>query len=63
MYESKIAHILKNAEKSFEQVSIGSYPIFNKKPKGVEIVISSTTNRSNAIKARKYIHQEINKII
>ena len=63
LYESKIAHILKNAEKSFEQVSIGSYPIFNKKPKGVEIVISSTTNRSNAIKARKYIQQEINKII
>ena len=63
MYESKIAHILKSAEKSFKQVSIGSYPIFNKKPKGVEIVISSTTNRSNAIKARKYIQQEINKII
>ncbi len=63
LFESKIAHILEIAEKSFNEVSIGSYPIFDKKPKGVEVVISSMTNRPNAIKARKYIIREINKII
>tara|TARA_Y100000768_G_C23929869_1_gene659503 strand:+ start:620 stop:1357 length:738 start_codon:yes stop_codon:yes gene_type:complete len=63
LYESKIAHILESAEKSFNQVYIGSYPIFDGKPKGVEIVISSMTNRTNGLKARKYILREINKII
>ena len=63
LYESKIAHILERAEKSFKEVSIGSYPIFDVKPKGVEIVVSSMTNKDNAAKARKYILREINKII
>ncbi len=63
LFESKIAHILENAEKSFKDVSIGSYPIFDGRPKGVEVVISSLSNKENAIKARKYILREINKII
>ena len=63
LFESKIAHILERAEKSFKDVSIGSYPIFDGKPKGVEVVISSMTNKNNAMSARKYIIREINKII
>ena len=63
LFESKIAHILELAEKTFKDVSIGSYPIFDGKPRGVEVIISSMTNRSNALKARKYILREINKII
>ena len=63
LFESKIAHILERAEKSFKDVSIGSYPIFDGKPKGVEVVISSMTNKNNAMSARKYILREINKII
>ena len=43
--------------------SIGSYPICDGKPRGVEVIISSMTNRTNALKARKYILREINKII
>ena len=63
LFESKIAHILEEAEKTFDEVSIGSYPIFDGKPRGVEVIISSMTNRTNALKARKYIIREINKII
>jgi molybdenum cofactor synthesis domain-containing protein len=63
LFESKIAHILEEAEKIFNEVSIGSYPIFDGKPRGVEVIISSMTNRTNALKARKYILREINKII
>ena len=63
LFESKIAHILEEAEKTFDEVSIGSYPIFDGKPRGVEVIISSMTNRTNALKARKYILREINKII
>ena len=63
LFESKIAHILEEAEKIFNEVSIGSYPIFDGKPRGVEVIISSMTNRTNASKARKYILREINKII
>ena len=63
LFESKIAHILEEAEKNFNEVSIGSYPIFDGKPRGVEVIISSMTNRTNALKARKYILREINKII
>ena len=63
LFESKIAHILEEAEKTFNEVSIGSYPIFDGKPRGVEVIISSMTNRTNALKARKYILREINKII
>jgi len=62
-FESKIAHILEEAEKNFDEVSIGSYPIFDGKPRGVEVIISSMTNKINATKARKYILKEINKII
>ena len=63
LFESKIANILKYAEKNFNDVSIGSYPIFDGKPRGVEIVISSLTNKKNAQKAKKFIQTEINKII
>ena len=63
LFESKIAHILEEAEKTFNEVSIGSYPIFDGKPRGVEVIISSMTNRTNALKARKYVLREINKII
>ena len=63
LFESKIAHILEEAEKNFNEVSIGSYPIFDGKPRGVEVIISSMTNKINALKARKYILREINKII
>ena len=63
LFESKIANILKYAEKNFTDVSIGSYPIFDGKPRGVEIVISSLTNKKNAQKAKKFIQTEINKII
>ena len=63
LFESKIAHILENAENIYHDVSIGSYPIFDGKPRGVEVIISSMTNKINATKARKYILKEINKII
>jgi len=63
LFESKIANILAIAEKNFTDVSIGSYPIFDGKPKGVEIVISSLANKKNAQKAKKFIQTEINKII
>ena len=63
LFESKIAHILEEAENIFNEVSIGSYPIFDGEPRGVEVIISSMTNRTNALKARKYILREINKII
>ncbi len=63
LFESKISHILKKAEMSYEDVSIGSYPIFDGKPKGVEVVINSMSNKKNVINARKYIQREINKII
>ena len=63
LFESKVAHILEKAEKNFDDTSIGSYPIFDGKPNGVEIVISSIANKNNAKKARKFIQREINKII
>ena len=63
LFESKISHILKKAEMSYDDVSIGSYPIFDGKPKGVEVVINSMSNKKNVINARKYIQREINKII
>ena len=63
LFESKIANILAIAEKNFTDVSIGSYPIFDGKPRGVEIVISSLANKKNAQKAKKFIQTEINKII
>jgi molybdenum cofactor synthesis domain-containing protein len=63
LFESKIAHILEIAEKNFNDVSIGSYPIFDGRPKGVEVVISSLSNKKNAQKAKKFIQTQINKII
>jgi molybdenum cofactor synthesis domain-containing protein len=63
LFESKIANILAIAEKNFTDVSIGSYPIFDGKPRGVEIVISSLANKKNAQKAKKFIQTEINNII
>ena len=63
LFESKIAHILEKAEGLYSDVSIGSYPIFDGKPRGVEIVISSMSNKPNALKVKKFITTEINKII
>ena len=63
LFESKIANILTIAEKNFTDVSIGSYPIFDGKPRGVEIVITSLVNKKNTQKAKKFIQTEINKII
>ena len=63
LFESKIANILAIAEKNFKDVLIGSYPIFDDKPRGVEIVISSLFNKKNVQIAKKFIQTEINKII
>ena len=63
LFESKIAHILEKAENSYHDVSIGSYPIYDGKPRGVEIVISSMANKANVLKAKKFISSQINKII
>jgi molybdopterin-biosynthesis enzyme MoeA-like protein len=63
LFESKIAHILEKAEGLYDDISIGSYPIFDTKPRGVEIVISSISNKQNALKVKKFLLTEINKII
>jgi molybdenum cofactor synthesis domain-containing protein len=63
LFESKIAHILEKAENSYQDVSIGSYPIYDGKPRGVEIVISSMANKANVLKVKKFISSQINKII
>ena len=60
---SKIAHILVDAEKKYQFISIGSYPIFDGKPRGVEIVINSQVNKLGVNNAKKFILKEINKII
>ena len=63
LFESKIARILIDAERKYKNISIGSYPIFDKKPKGVEVVISSQVNKLSVSNAKKFILREINKII
>ena len=63
LFESKIAHILVQAERKYKNISIGSYPIFDGKPKGVEIVINSQVNKLGVSNAKKFILREINKII
>jgi molybdopterin-biosynthesis enzyme MoeA-like protein len=63
LFESKIAHILEKAENSYNDISIGSYPIYDGKPRGVEIVISSMVSKSNVLRAKKFISAKINKII
>ena len=63
LFESKIAHVLENTEKNFKDISIGSYPIFDGKPKGVEIVINSRRDKKIVMSAKKYIIRELNKII
>ena len=63
LFESKIANILEEAENLYSGVSIGSYPIFDSRPRGVEVVISSMSNKLNALNAKKFISAEINKII
>ena len=50
-------------EKKYEFISIGSYPIFDGKPRGVEIVINSQVNKLGVNNAKKFILKEINKII
>ena len=61
-HESQIAHILKYAENKYKDINRGSYPIFDGKPKGVEIVINSLNNEKNVIKAKNYIKRELNNI-
>ena len=63
LFESKIAHILEKAENAYHDISIGSYPIYDGKPRGVEIVISSISNKSNVLRCKKFISAQINKII
>ena len=63
LFESKIAHILVDAEKKYQSISVGSYPIFDGKPRGVEIVINSQVNKLGVNNAKKFILREINKII
>ena len=63
LFESKIAHILVDAERKYKNISIGSYPVFDGKPKGVEIVINSQVNKLGVSNAKKFILREINKII
>ena len=63
LFESKIAHILEKAENAYQDISIGSYPIYDGKPRGVEIVISSISNKSNVLRCKKFISAQINKII
>ena len=63
LFESKIAHILVQAERKYKNISIGSYPIFDGKPKGVEIVINSQVKKLGVSNAKKFILREINKII
>ena len=63
LFESKIAHILVDAERKYKNVFIGSYPIFDGKPRGVEIVINSQVNNLGVLNAKRFIKKEINKII
>ena len=63
LFESKIAHLLVQAERKYKNISIGSYPIFDGKPKGVEVVINSQVNKLGVSNAKKFILREINKII
>ena len=63
LFESKIAHLLVQAERKYKKISIGSYPIFDGKPMGVEIVINSQVNKLGVSNAKKFILREINKII
>ncbi len=62
LFESKIAHILVDAEKKYQKISIGSYPIFDGKPKGVEIVITSLTESQEVRKAKIYIIDKLKNI-
>ena len=63
LFESKIANILEKTEKIFFNTKIGSYPIFDGKPKGVEIVITSLKSKKEVQLARNFINRELNKII
>ena len=62
-FESKIAKILKSAEENFLNTKIGSYPIFDGKPRGVEIVITSLKSKKEVQLAKNYITRGINNII
>ena len=63
LFESKIANVLKKAEEIFSNTKIGSYPIFDGKPRGVEIVITSLKSRKEVQLAKNFINRELNKII
>jgi len=63
LFESKIANVLKKAEEIFSNTKIGSYPIFDGKPRGVEIVITSLKSRKEVQLAKNFINRELNKFI
>ena len=63
LFESKIANILKDAEKTFDGVKIGSYPIFEGSPKGVEIVLTCFESKKKVQLAKNFILNELNKTI
>ena len=63
LFESKIANILKRAEENFSNTKIGSYPIFDGKPRGVEVVITSLKSKKEVQLAKNFIKSELNKII
>ena len=61
-FESMIAQKLKNTEIEFTDVRVGSYPIFDGKFRGVEIVMNSYSKK-NIDLAFKYLKKELNKKI
>ena len=61
-YESIIAERLKNTELMFKGVRVGSYPIFDGKFRGVEIVMNSYSKKEIAL-AFNHLKKELNKKI
>lgn len=61
-FESMIAQKLENTEIEFTDVRVGSYPIFDGKFRGVEIVMNSYSKK-NIDLAFKYLKKELNKKI
>tara|TARA_X000000368_G_scaffold359222_1_gene302450 strand:+ start:153 stop:890 length:738 start_codon:yes stop_codon:yes gene_type:complete len=62
LYESIIASSLKETEMRFKNVKVGSYPIFDGKFKGVEVVLNSYS-KIDITNAFKYLKKELNKKI
>lgn len=61
-FESMIAQKLKNTEIKFTDVKVGSYPIFDGKFRGVEIVMNSYS-KENIDSAFNYLKKNLNKKI